>query len=60
MRPGKRPVPNRAADTLTKFGADLRVEVNLDNLSARRMAAADETMQPESLGLWLAGTGRQP
>ena len=60
MRPGKRPVPNRAADRLTKFGANLRDEVNLDNLSARLMAAADETMQPASVGLWLAGKDRQP
>jgi hypothetical protein len=48
-------VPNRAADTLTKLGANLRDEVNLDNVLVQRLAAVDETMQPESVNLWIRG-----
>jgi hypothetical protein len=48
-----------AARTLAQFGASLRDEVNLDNLSAHLLAAVDETMQPESAALWLRATQRQ-
>jgi hypothetical protein len=43
-----------AARTLAQFSASLRDEVNLENLSAHLVDAVDETMQPESVGLWLA------
>jgi hypothetical protein len=42
-----------AARTLAQFGATSRDEVNLDDLSAHLLEAVDETMQPESVGLWL-------
>jgi len=42
-----------AAHTLAQFGASLRDEVNLDDLTANLLTAVDETMQPESVGLWL-------
>jgi len=47
-----------AARTLAVFGANLRDEVNLENLSAHLLDAVDETMQPESVGLWLRAAGR--
>jgi hypothetical protein len=42
-----------AARTLAAFGAGLRNEVDLDNLSAHLLEAVDETMQPETMSLWL-------
>ncbi len=42
-----------AARVLAHFGAGLRDEVNLDNVSAHLLTAVDETMQPQSVGLWL-------
>ena len=45
-----------AARTLAKFGASLRDEVNLDDLSAHLLSAVDETMQPETAALWLRPT----
>jgi len=44
-----------AARTLAEFGAGLRDEVNLDDLSARLVTAVDETMRPASVSLWLKG-----
>jgi len=42
-----------AARTLAQFGTALRDEVNLDELSAHLLDAVDESMQPESVALWL-------
>lgn len=42
-----------AARTLAQFGAALRNEVDLDDLSSHLLAAVDETMRPESVALWL-------
>ena len=44
-----------AARTLAVFGANLRDEVNLDDLSAHLLNAVDETMQPAAVSLWLKG-----
>jgi hypothetical protein len=43
-----------AARTVAAFGAALRDETNLEQLSAHLTAVVDEAMQPESVGLWLA------
>ncbi|HEX6797346.1 MAG TPA: hypothetical protein VF116_06495 [Ktedonobacterales bacterium] len=42
-----------ATRTLAAFGAALRTETNLEQLSARMMAAVEETMQPAHAALWL-------
>jgi hypothetical protein len=42
-----------AAQVLENFGASLRDEVELDPLVSRLVNTVDETMQPESLSLWL-------
>jgi hypothetical protein len=42
-----------AARTLAAFGATLRDETNLDQLTAHLTYVVDETMQPASVGLWL-------
>jgi hypothetical protein len=42
-----------AARTVAAFGAALRDETNLEQLSAHLTAVVDEAMQPESVGLWL-------
>ena len=51
-----------AAHILAQFGASLRDEVNLDDLSAHLLNAVDESMQPASVSLWLpaARGGGQP
>lgn len=46
-----------AARTLTGFAAGARDETDLARLSARLVAVVDETMQPESVGLWLTAAG---
>ena len=45
-----------AARTLAQFGASLRDEVNLDDLSAHLLEAVDDSMQPERVTLWLRAT----
>jgi hypothetical protein len=47
-----------AARTLTAYGVTLRDETNLEQLSAHLTAVVDETMQPESVGLWLSPARR--
>jgi hypothetical protein len=42
-----------AARTLAGFAAGARDEVDLENLSTHLLKVVDETMQPESVGLWL-------
>lgn len=44
-----------AARTLAAFGTALRDETDLDQLTAHLTAVVDEAMQPDSVGLWLAG-----
>jgi hypothetical protein len=45
-----------AALTLSNFGASLRNEVNLEDLTEQLMAAVSETMQPAHISLWLRQT----
>ena len=45
-----------AAKTLAAFAATVRDETDLDKLAARLVEVVQETMQPESLGLWLKPT----
>jgi hypothetical protein len=44
-----------AEQTLAAFTAGLRQEVDLEQISARLLAAAAESMQPEHTSLWLKG-----
>jgi hypothetical protein len=44
-----------AARTLAGFASAARDETDLDRLSAQLVSVVDETMQPESIGLWLRG-----
>jgi hypothetical protein len=48
-----------AARVLAAFGANLRDETDLGRLSERLAGVVEETMQPESVGLWLKETGTQ-
>ena len=45
-----------AAKTLAEFAATCRDETDLDKLTARLVEVVDETMQPESVSLWLKPT----
>jgi hypothetical protein len=47
-----------AARTLAQFGANLRDEVNLTELSDHLLTAVDETMQPAAVSLWLRGKNK--
>jgi hypothetical protein len=49
-----------AARTLALFSDSVRDEVELERLTEHLIKVVDETMQPDSVGLWLAGKGRQP
>ncbi len=42
-----------AAKVIADFAATARDETDLDKLTARLVEVVDETMQPESVGLWL-------
>jgi hypothetical protein len=42
-----------AAKVVAEFAATCRDETDLDNLTARLVEVVDETMQPESVSLWL-------
>ena len=42
-----------AARTLAAFGAALRDETNLDQLTAHLTGVVDETMRPAHVALWL-------
>jgi hypothetical protein len=43
-----------AARTLARFGATLRTETDLDQLSEHLVGVVDETMRPAHVALWLA------
>jgi len=49
-----------AAHTLAMFSDSVRDETELEQLTEHLIKVVDETMQPESVGLWLTGKGRQP
>jgi hypothetical protein len=42
-----------AEQTLEAFAEAMRDDVELDHLSAALIGVVEETMQPESVGLWL-------
>jgi hypothetical protein len=46
-----------AARTLAEFGASMRDEVDLGQLTERLVSVVDDTMQPESVALWLRSSG---
>jgi hypothetical protein len=47
-----------AAQTIERFSARMRDEVDLDTLSAEVLAVVDQTMQPTWSSLWLRPTGQ--
>ena len=49
-----------AAKTLAAFGVTVRDEVELDKLTAELLNVVNETMQPESISLWLKPTAEKP
>ncbi len=49
-----------AVRTLAAFGANVRDEVNLDDLTDGLLGVVDETLQPVSASLWLSGELREP
>jgi hypothetical protein len=42
-----------ASRTLAAFGASVRDEVDMDALTESLLGVVDETMQPQSVGVWL-------
>jgi hypothetical protein len=48
-----------AAKVIAEFAATCRDETDLDKLTARLVEVVDETMQPESVGLWLKDAGKK-
>lgn len=49
-----------AARTLDAFGATMRAQTELEQLSERLVDVVEETMQPAHVSLWLAGPRRAP
>ncbi len=49
-----------AAKVIADFAATARDETDLDALTARLVEVVDETMQPESVGLWLKPDNSRP
>jgi MFS family permease len=47
-----------AEKVLAAFGASLREEVDLEDLQAQIMAVVEETLQPETVNVWLRKTER--
>jgi hypothetical protein len=47
-----------AAKVIAEFGATCRDETDLDKLTASLIAVVQETMQPESVSLWLKDASR--
>ncbi len=48
-----------ATQTLAAFSNRVRDEVELEQLTEHLIKVVDETMQPESVSLWLAAPARQ-
>ena len=46
-----------AEQTLAQFAATARDEVDMDKLTAALIGVVQETMQPESVSLWLVKEG---
>jgi hypothetical protein len=49
-----------AAKVIAEFGATCRDETDLDKLTTRLVEVVQETMQPESVSLWLKPTETRP